>query len=140
MPLPYPPLEPMATASSPTARRGATGKQARGICNWAHPLPIGSGGLTKGVAAERQRRAGGGAAAGTRIPARTGAELVHVLHGKLHGGLGDVLRSLVYSGDERGAEPIDGCPAAAAGALTPVRRRLGQANKRAQELLGVLVE
>jgi hypothetical protein len=140
MPLPSPPLEPTATASSPAARRGAAGKQARGICNWAHPLPIGSGVLTEGVAGERRRRAGGGAAAGTRIPARRGAELVHVLHGQLHGGLGDVLRWLVYSGDERGAEPVDGCPAAAAGALAPVSRQLGQANKRAQELLGVLVE
>jgi hypothetical protein len=77
---------------------------------------------------------------GTRIPARTGAELVHVLHGQLHGGLGDVLRWLVYSGDERGAEPVDDCPAAVAGALALVSRRLGQANKRAHELLGVLVE
>jgi hypothetical protein len=140
MPLPSPPLEPTATASLPAARRGAAGKQARGICNWAHPLPIGSGGLTEGVAGERRRRASGGAAAGTRIPARTGAELVHVLHGQLHGGLGDVLRWLVGSGDERGAEPVDGCPVAAAGALAPVSRWLGQANKRAQEVLGVLEE
>jgi hypothetical protein len=51
-----------------------------------------------------------------------------------------VLRWLVGSGDEREAEPVDDCPAAAAGALAPVSRRLGQANKRAQELLGVLVE
>jgi hypothetical protein len=63
-----------------------------------------------------------------------------MLHGQLHGGLGDVLRWLVGSGDEREAEPVDDCPAAAAGALAPVSRRLGQANKRAQELLGVLVE
>jgi hypothetical protein len=101
----------------------------RGICNWA-----------EGVAGERRRRAGGGIAAVTRIPARTGAELVNVLHGQLHGGLGDVLRWLVGSGDEREEEPVDDCPAAAAGALAPVSRRLGQANKRAQELLGVLVQ
>jgi hypothetical protein len=88
-----------------------------------------SGGLTEGVAGERRRRASGGAAAGTRIPARTGAELVHVLHGQLHGGLGDVLRWLVGSGDERGAETVDGCPVATAGALAPVSRWLGQANK-----------
>jgi hypothetical protein len=54
------------------------GKQASGICNWAHPLSIGGGGLTGGVAGERRRQAGGGAAAGTRILARTGAELVNV--------------------------------------------------------------
>jgi hypothetical protein len=74
------------------------------------------------------------------VVARTGAELINVLHGKPHGGLGDVLRWLVGSGDERAAEPVDDCPAAAAGALAPVSRRLGQANKQAQELLGVLVE
>jgi hypothetical protein len=50
------------------------------------------------------------------------------------------LRWLVGSGDEREAEPVDDCPAVAAGALAPVSRRLGQANKRAQELLGVLVQ
>jgi hypothetical protein len=67
-------------------RRGEAraGKQARGICNWAHPLSIGGGGLTGGVTGERRRRAGGGAATGTRIPARTGAELVNVWHGQLH--------------------------------------------------------
>jgi hypothetical protein len=59
---------------------------------------------------------------------------------QLHGGLGDGLRWLVYSGDERGAEPVNGCPTAVAGAQAPVSRQLGQANKRAQELLGVLVE
>jgi hypothetical protein len=122
------------------AREGATGKQVRGICNWAHSLSIGGGGSTEGVAGERWRRVGGGAVAGTRIPVRTGAELVNVLHGQLHGGLGDVLRWLVGSGDEREAEPVDDCPAAAAGALAPVSQRLRQANKRAQELLGVLVE
>jgi hypothetical protein len=78
MPLPSPPLEPTETASSPTLREGAAGKQVRGICNWAHPLSIGGGGWTEGVAGERRRRAGGGATAGTRIPVRTGAELVNV--------------------------------------------------------------
>jgi hypothetical protein len=51
-----------------------------------------------------------------------------------------VLRRLVGSGIARGAELVDGYPAAAAGTLAPVTRRLGQANKRAQELQGVLVE
>jgi hypothetical protein len=84
MPLPSPPLDPTPMASSPAARWGAAGKQARGICNWAHPLSIGDGSLTGGVAGERRRRAGGGAAAGTRIPAMRGAELVNVWHGQLH--------------------------------------------------------
>jgi hypothetical protein len=96
--------------------------------------------LTEGVACERRRRAGGGAAVGPRIPVRTGTELANVLHGQLHWDLGNVLRRLVGSGSARGAELVDGCPAAAAGTLAPVSRRLGQANKRAQELLGVLVE
>jgi hypothetical protein len=101
---------------------------------------MGGGGLTGGVAGERRRRTGGGAAAGARITAKTGMEQVNVLQGQLHWGLGDVLRWLVGSGVVRGAEPDDGCPAAAAGTLTPVSRRLGRTNKRAQELQGVLKE
>jgi hypothetical protein len=77
---------------------------------------------------------------GHSTPARTGAELVNVWHGKLHWDLGDVLRRLVGSGIARGAELVDGCPAAATGTLALVSRRLRQANKRARELLGVLVE
>jgi hypothetical protein len=67
-------------------------------------------------------------------------ELVNVWQGQLHWDLGDVLRGLVSSGIARGAELVDGCPVAAAGTLAPVSQRLGQANKRAQELLGLLVE
>jgi hypothetical protein len=63
-----------------------------------------------------------------------------VWHEKLHWDLGNVLRRLVGSGSARGAELIDGCLAAVAGTLALVSRRLGQANKRAQELLGVLVD
>jgi hypothetical protein len=96
--------------------------------------------LTGGVAGERRWRTGGGAAAGTQTPARIGAARVNVWHRQLHWDLGDVLRRLVGSGIARGAELVDGCPAAAAGTLAPVSRRLGQANKRAQELLGVLVK
>jgi hypothetical protein len=66
-----------------------------------------------------------GAAAGTRIPVWTGAELVNVWHGQLHWDLGNVLRRLVASGIARGAELVDGFPAGAAGTLAPVRRRLG---------------
>jgi hypothetical protein len=101
---------------------------------------MGGGGLTGDVAGERRRQTGGGASAGARIPARTGAEQVNVWHGQLHWGLGDVLRWLVGSGIVRGAEPDDGCPVAAAGTLAPVSRRLGQTNKSAQELQGVLKE
>jgi hypothetical protein len=92
--------------------------------------------LTGGVAGERRRRTGGGAAAGTRIPARTGAELVNVWHGQLHWDLGNVLRRLVASGIARGAELVDGCPAGAAGTLAPVSRRLEQDNKRVQGYRG----
>jgi hypothetical protein len=84
MPLPSPPSEPMATASSPAARRGAAGKQVRGICNWAHPWSMGGGGLTHGAAGERRRRTDGGTAAGSRIPAKTVTGQANVLHGKLH--------------------------------------------------------
>jgi hypothetical protein len=87
--------------------------------------------LTRGVAGERRRRTGGGAAAGARIPTKTGTEQVNVLHGQLHWGLGSVLRWLVGSGDEREAEPVDGCPAAAAGEITPASWQLEQTNKRA---------
>jgi hypothetical protein len=96
--------------------------------------------LTEVVAGELWQRACGGAAAGSRIPARTGAELANVWHGQLHWDLGNMLRRLVSSGSARGVKLVDGCPAAAAGTLAPVSRRLGQANKRGQELLGVLVE
>jgi hypothetical protein len=96
--------------------------------------------LTGGVAGERRQRTGGGATAGTRTPVRTGAELVNVWHGQLHWDLGNVLRRLVGSGIARGAELVDGCPAAAAGTLALVSQQLGQANKRVQELQGVLVE
>jgi hypothetical protein len=96
--------------------------------------------LTRGVTGERRRRTGGGAAAGAQIPAKTGMEQVNVLHGQLHWGLGNVLRWLVGSGDEREAEPVDGCPAAAAGGITPASWQLEQTNKRVQELLGVLKE
>jgi hypothetical protein len=47
---------------------------------------------------------------------------------------------LVGSGDEREAELIVDCPAAAAGEITPASWQSGQTNKRAQELLGVLVK
>jgi hypothetical protein len=79
MPLPFPSLEPTAAA-----RWGATGKQARENGNWAHPWSMGGGGLTRGVADERRRRTGGGAAVGARILAKTGTEQVNVLHGQLH--------------------------------------------------------
>jgi hypothetical protein len=96
--------------------------------------------LTQGVAGERRRRTGGGAIAVARIPAKTGAEQVNVLHGQLHWCLRNVLRWLVGSGDEREAEPVDGCPAAAAEEITPASWQLEQTNKRAQELQGVLKE
>jgi hypothetical protein len=90
--------------------------------------------LTGDVAGERRQQTSGGAAAGARTPARTGAEWVIVWHEQLHGDLGNVLRRLVGSGIARGAELVDGCLAAAAGTLAPVSRWLGQANKRAQRL------
>jgi hypothetical protein len=98
---------------------------------------MGGGGLTGGVAGERRRRTSGGAAAGARIPARTGVERVNGWHEQLHGDLGKGLRRLVGSGIARGAELVDGCPAAAAGETTPASWRLEKANKRAQELQGV---
>jgi hypothetical protein len=100
---------------------------------------MGSGGLTGDVAGER-RRTSGGTAAGARILTRTGAERVNVWHGQLHWGQGKGLRRLVGSGIARGAELVDGCPAAAAGETTPASWQLERANKRAQELQGVLKE
>jgi hypothetical protein len=47
---------------------------------------------------------------------------------------------LVGSRIAREAELVDGCPAAAAGETTPASWRLEQANKRAQELQGLLKE
>jgi hypothetical protein len=96
--------------------------------------------LTRGVAGERRRRTGGGAAAGARIPVKTGTEQVNVLHGQLHWGLGNVLRWLVGSGDEREAGHVNGCLAAAAGEITPASWQLELTNKHAQELQGVLKE
>jgi hypothetical protein len=66
--------------------------------------------------------------------------MVNVWHRRLHRDLAVVLRRLVGSGIARGAELVGGCPAAAAVTLAPVSQRLGEANKRAQELLGVLVK
>jgi hypothetical protein len=66
--------------------------------------------------------------------------LSNVLPTGLLGALGKVLDGLVGSGVARRAEPADGCPATAAGTLAPVSRQLDQANKRVQELQGVLVE
>jgi hypothetical protein len=71
---------------------------------------------------------------------KTGTEQVNVLHRQLHWGLGDALRWLVGSGDEREAELVDGCPAAAVGEITPASWQLELTNKRAQELPGVLRE
>jgi hypothetical protein len=84
MPLPSPPLEPTATASSPAARRGAAGEQARENGDWAQTWSMGGGGLTQGAAGERRRRTGGGAAAGARISAKAGTGQANVLHGQLH--------------------------------------------------------
>jgi hypothetical protein len=47
---------------------------------------------------------------------------------------------LVGSGDERGAELVDGCPEAAAGEITTASWQSGQTNKHAQELPRVLRE
>jgi hypothetical protein len=101
---------------------------------------MGGGGLTRGAAGERLRRTGGGAATSARIPAKTVTEQANVLHGQLHWGLGNALRWLVGSGDEREAKLVDGCPAAATVEITPASWQSGQTNKRAQELLGVLVK
>jgi hypothetical protein len=79
-------------------------------------------------------------AAGARNPVRTGAELVNVRRGQLQWDLAVVLRRLVGSGIALEAELGGGRPAATAGTLAPVSRRLRQTNKRAQKLLGVLVK
>jgi hypothetical protein len=101
---------------------------------------MGGVGLTGDDTGERRRRTSGGAAACAGIPARTGVERVNMWHKQLHGDLGKGLRRLVGSEIARGAELVDGCPAAAAGETTPTIWRLEQANKRAQELQGVLKE
>jgi hypothetical protein len=61
-----------------------------------------------------------------------------VLHRQLHWGLGIALRWSVGSGDEQKVEFVGGCPAAAAGEITPAGWPLGQTNKRAEKLLGTL--
>jgi hypothetical protein len=66
--------------------------------------------------------------------------LVNVRRGQLHWDLAVVLRRMVGSGIARGAELGGGRPAATAGTLAAVSRRLGQTKKRVQELLGVLVK
>jgi hypothetical protein len=93
---------------------------SEGVSNWAHPLPIGGGGLTGCVAGERRRRTGG---------ARPRA----LDSGEDRGGASQRVAQVASLGPR-------GCAEAAAGTLAPVSRWLGQANKRAQELLGVLVE
>jgi hypothetical protein len=75
-----------------------------------------------------------------RSPAREQVGLSNVLHAGLLGALGKVLDGLVGSGVAQRVELADGCPAAAAGTLAPVSRRVGQANKQVQEPQGVLVE
>jgi hypothetical protein len=113
-----------------------TGRQTGGgEGDWAHPWSMGGGGSARGAAGEWRRRTGGGAA---RILARTGTRQANVLHGQLHWGLGIALRWSVGSGDERKVEFVDGCPAAAAGEITPAGWPLGQTNKRAEKLLGTL--
>jgi hypothetical protein len=68
-----PPSEPTATTSSPAVRAWPGRQASDGEGDWAHPWSMGGGGLTGGVAGERRwRRTGGGAAAGARIPVRTG--------------------------------------------------------------------
>jgi hypothetical protein len=105
--------------------------------DWAHHGVIGGGSSAGGVAGERQRNRGNTGAA-ARSPAREQVGLSNVLHTGPLGALGKVLDGLVGSGVAWRVELADGCPAAAAGTLAPVSRRLGQDNKRAQELQGVL--
>jgi hypothetical protein len=132
MPLLSPPLEPAATASSQAARRGASGKQARGICNWAHPLPTGSGDSAGAVAGERRRRLRGSTAAAARIPARGKARLSNTRRTKLQCDLEELLRGPIGSESRRGHGLGKACPTAAAGARIPASWRLGLSNKRAR--------
>jgi hypothetical protein len=104
-------------------RRGQANK--RGGYAIGLTLSIGGGGLTGGVAGEWRRRACGGAAAGTQIPARTGAELVNVWHGQLHWDLVDVPRWWVGSGIARRVELVGSSNGAAAGKRTPASRWKG---------------
>jgi hypothetical protein len=101
---------------------------------------VGGGSSAGGIAGERQRRHRGNTAAAARSLAREQVGLSNVLHAGLLGTLGKVLDGLVGSGVARRVELADGCPTAAVGTLAPVSRRLWQANKRVQELQGVLVE
>jgi hypothetical protein len=140
MPLPSPPLEPMATASSPAARRVAAGKQAREICNWAHPLPIGSGGSAGAVAGERRRRHRGSTAAEARSPVRGKVWLSNTRRTELQCDLEEMLRGPIGLESRRGRGLGKACPAAAAGARIPASWRFGFRNKRKGELLGTLVE
>jgi hypothetical protein len=94
--------------------------------------------LTGGVAGERRRRSCGGATAEARIPAEIGVELVNVLHGELHCGLGKMLERWKSVGSRWSREFFGGCSAVAAGSVTPARWRLGLVNKRKGELWGVL--
>jgi hypothetical protein len=126
--------------SSPAARWSTGWQTSDGEGDWTHHGVFGGGSSDGGVADERRRRNRGNTVAAARSPARERTQLSNVLHTGLLGTLGKVLDGLVGSGVARRAELADGCPAAAAGTLAPVSRRLGQANKRVQELQGVLVE
>jgi hypothetical protein len=86
---------------------------------------IGGGSSAGGVAVERRRRNKGNTATAARSPVREQVGLSNVLHAGLLGTLGKVLDGLVGSGVARRAELTDGCPAATAGTLAPVSRRLG---------------
>jgi hypothetical protein len=126
--------------SSPAVRWSTGWQTSDGKGDWAHHGVIGSGSSAGGVAGERRRRNRGNTAAAARSPAREQVGLSNVLHTGLLGALGKVLDGLVSSGVARRAKLADGCPAAAAGTLALVSWRLGQANKKVQELQGVLVE
>jgi hypothetical protein len=125
---------------SPAARWSTGWQTSDEKGDWAHHGVIGGGSSAGGVAGERRRRNRGNTAAAARSSAREQVGLSNVLPTGLLGALGKVLDGLVGSGVARRAKLADGCPAAAAGTLAPVSRRLGQANKRVQELQGVLVE
>jgi hypothetical protein len=90
--------------------------------------------LGGGFASERRRWNGGGVAAGTRTPARTGAELVNVWHGWLLCDLVEALRWLVGSGIARRAELIDSGSGAAAGTRFAAIGQFGQAITQACKL------